>query len=100
MRQQLVNPAVHVRRQPREHIFQVRMWVMPVELGRLNQTHGRRRSLPAAQRARKQPVVPANRNWPDLILDPVVVYRQLPILQEPRQSCSAPQAVIDRFGRG
>ena len=68
MRQQLFNPAVHVRRQPRQHIFQVRMGVVTIQFRRLNQTHGRRCSLSAAQRVRKQPVVPAYRNWPDLVL--------------------------------
>lgn len=100
MRQQLFNPAVHVHRQPRHYIFQVRMRVVPIQFGRLNQAHHRRRPLASTQRARKQPVVPANRNWPNLVFDPVVVYRQLTVLQEPRQRFPAPQAVIDRFGRG
>lgn len=75
------------------------MRVVPVLLGRLDQAHHRRRSLSPAQRARKQPVVPANCNWPDLVLDPVVVHRQLTVFEETCQSPPAPQAVIDRFGR-
>ncbi len=69
MRQQLVNPAVHVHRQPRQHIFQVSMRVVPVELGRLDQAHHRRRPLAAAQRARKQPIVPSYRYRPYLVFD-------------------------------
>ena len=76
------------------------MRVVPVELGRLNQTHHRRRPLASTQRVRKQPVVPAYRNRPDLVFDPVVVHRQLPILQESRQRFPASQTVVDRFGRG
>ena len=43
-------------RQPRQYIFQVRVRVVPVEFGRLNQTHHRRRPLASMQRARKQPI--------------------------------------------
>ena len=65
MWQQLVDPAVHVRGQSCQHIFEVGMRVMAVELGRLDQAHHRRRSLACAQRARKQ-VFWAYRYRPDL----------------------------------
>ena len=72
------------------------MRVVPVDLGRLDQTYHRRRPLAAAQRTRKQPIVPANRDRPNLVFDPIVVHRQLTVSQEPCQSYPAAQAVVDR----
>ena len=41
MRQQLLDPAGRLRRQPCQHVLEVCIRVMPVELGRLNQAHHR-----------------------------------------------------------
>lgn len=46
---------------------------MPIELGALNQTHHSSRTLTRSQGTRKKPVVPANGNQSNLILDPVVI---------------------------
>ena len=100
MRQQLPNLAVLVRRQPSQHILQIRKRVMPVELGRLDQAHHGRCSLAGTQAPGKQPVVSAHGNGPDLVLDPVVVHGQLPVGGEARERCPSSDAVVQRFGRG
>ena len=46
---------------------------MPIQARRLDQTHDRRRPLAGAQRAGEEPILAANGNWPDLVLDPVVI---------------------------
>ena len=45
MWQQLHDHAVALRGQPGQHIFQIRVGVMPVELGTLDQTHDGRTTL-------------------------------------------------------
>ena len=72
MRQQLPDLTGTLRRQTREHVFQIGVGVMTVQLGRLDQTHHRGRTLAGPQRAREQPVVPANGDRPYLVLDVVV----------------------------
>ena len=49
MRQQFFDLAVLVRRQTSQHIFQIGIRIMPVELGALNQTHHSSRPLPRTQ---------------------------------------------------
>jgi len=49
VRQQLANEASFVRRQALQHIFQVRVRVLSVELGRLDQAHHGRGALTSAQ---------------------------------------------------
>ena len=49
MRQQLINPTVGPGRQLVHHVFEVNIWVMPIELGRLDQTHDGRRTLAGPQ---------------------------------------------------
>ena len=73
---------------------------MPIELGTLDQAHDGSGTLAGAQRARKQPIVSSNGNRTDLVLDPVVVDRQLPVIEEPRERPPAPEAVVQRFGSG
>ena len=73
---------------------------MPVELGALNQAHHRRSALSGTQGTSKHPVGPADGNRANLVLDPVVIDGQLPVLQKLRQSRPALEAVIQRFGRG
>ena len=45
VRQQLPDPAVQLRGQPREHVLQVGPGLVPIELGRLQQAHHHRGSL-------------------------------------------------------
>ena len=50
-----------MRWQPREHIVQVLGWIMPIELGTLNQAHDGGRSLARHLRSGKQPVLSTRR---------------------------------------
>ena len=94
MWQQFFDLAVFLRRQASQHIFQVGIGIMPIELGALNQAHHRSRALPRPQRTGEQPVAASNGNRTNLVLDPVVVDWQSPIIQELRNSAPALEAVI------
>jgi hypothetical protein len=50
MRQQLVDCAGSLRGQALQDVLQVRVRVMPIELGRLDQARDRRRALSGRQR--------------------------------------------------
>ncbi len=58
MRQQLGDVTCTLCWQSSHSVFQVSIWIMPVEPRRLDQTHDRGRSFAAAQRSGKQPI-----NW-------------------------------------
>lgn len=96
--QELIDSVRLARGQPGEHILELGIWVVPVHARRLDQAHNRRRPLARAQTASKQPVVAANGNRPDLVLDPVVGHGQLPVTCEPCQRLSAPRPVVERLG--
>ena len=49
MRQQLADHAVALSRQASQHIFQIDIRIMPVELGTLDQTHDGRTTLARTQ---------------------------------------------------
>ena len=73
---------------------------MPVEARRLDQAHDRRRALAGAQRTRKEPVLAADGNRPDLVLDPVVVDGHAAIRQVMGQRRPAFEGVVDGLGAG
>ena len=77
MWQQFVDLAVFLRRQASQHVLQIGVWIMPVELGTLNQTHHRSRTLPRPQGTCEQPIVATNGNRANLVFDPVVIDWQL-----------------------
>ena len=52
MRQQLADGAGFLRWQPCQHVLQVGIGLMPVQLGRLDQAHHISRPLPGAERTR------------------------------------------------
>lgn len=54
MRQQSQSPTLPPDRQARDHIPQIRIRVMPVQPGRLDQANDRGRTLLTAQQAREQ----------------------------------------------
>ena len=58
VRQQLLDPAVQLRGQSREHVFQVGPRLVPIELGRLQQAHHYRGALVGQLAADEQPVFP------------------------------------------
>ena len=98
MGQQLLNATGLVRRQPRENVLQIRIGIVPIHARRLHQAHHGRRTLARAQASGEEPVVPPNGNRSDLVLDPVVVHGQLPVICEARQRSPAAQAVVQRPG--
>lgn len=73
MWEQFANTARGLRWQPFEDILQVRVDVMAVAPGRTNQAHDGPGALAGTQTAGKQPVVAADGNRPDLVLDPCIV---------------------------
>ena len=100
MRQQLANLTGLVRGQALQHVAQIGMRIVAIELGRLDQTHDDSRALACQQRARKQPVLAPNGNGPDLVLDPVVVDGQPAVVDEARERLPPLEAVVQGFGRG
>ena len=100
MRQEFGDQMVFVRGQALQHVFEIGIRIMPIEFGALNQAHDRSRTLAGPQRAREQPVFSSNRNGPDLVFCPVVVNRQLSVIQEARECSPALEAVVECFGRG
>ena len=78
MRQQLPDPALRLSQQAGEDILQIREGLVPVEARRLDQAHDRRSPFAGTERAGKEPVLAADGNRPDLVLDPVVIDRKLP----------------------
>ncbi|MPM31407.1 hypothetical protein SDC9_77962 [bioreactor metagenome] len=100
MRQQLLGPTGLVRRQPHQHILQIRNRIMPVEFCGLHQTHHRRRTLARAQVSYEQPVVAPHGDGPELVFDPVVVHGQAPVGRKTRERCLAFEAVVHCLGCG
>ena len=76
---------VLLRGQTLQHIFQIGVGIVPIEPGALNQAHDRSHTLACSQGASEQPVFSSDSNRPDLVLRPVVVDRQLPIIEKARQ---------------
>ena len=99
MREQFANTAGGLRWQPFQNVFQIGADVMAVEPGRVDQAHDGRSPLASAQAAGEQPVVAADGNRPDLVLGPVVVDRQMAIIEIARERSPTAKAVIDRPGR-
>ena len=73
MRQQLLDLAGFLRRQPHQHILEIRLRIMPVHARRLDQAHDRRRPFTAAQRSSEEPVRPTKRPRPDLVFHGIVI---------------------------
>ncbi|MCW2491277.1 MAG: hypothetical protein JWN47_641 [Frankiales bacterium] len=71
---------------------------MPVEPGRVHESHPHGGTLAGPEAAGEQPVRPAGGDGPDLVLDPVVVRRQIAVIEVTRQRRLAVQAVVDGLG--
>ena len=98
MRQQLANLTRPLRRQPRQHILQIGIQVMPIHPSRLDQTHDRRRLLATAQRPGKQSVRASKCPRLDLVLDPVVIDEHCAAINVASQRCHATQTVVQHLG--
>ena len=99
MRQQCRDLTRPLRRQPRQHIFEIGIRIVPIHARRLDQAHDRRRPFAAAKRSGKQPIRTAKRPRSDLVFDWIVVYGDSAIIQVARQRDPAFKAVIQGFGR-
>ncbi len=73
---------------------------MAVHPRRLDEAHDRCSSLASAQATRKQPIAAADRNRSNLVLDPIVVHWQTPIVNESGECRPTPQAVVQGPGGG
>lgn len=100
MRKQISDLTGPLRGQPRQHIFEIGIRIMPIHTRRLDQAHDCSRPFTTAQRPGKQPVRTPERPWPYLVLDLIVIDGHSPIVQVARQRYPAFQAVIEGFGRG
>ena len=89
VRQQLADLTGAVHGQACHHIAQIGVGIVPVHARRLDQTHDGGGAFARAQAAGKQPVVSGNGDGSYLILDPVVVHRQLPVTGEANQRSPA-----------
>ena len=98
MREQLLDVAVLVGRQPREHVFEVGVGIVSVELGRLNETGDRSSALARQQGSGEEPVFSTCGPGSDLLLVVVVIDRQRRIVQVTHQRRPALKAVVDGLG--
>ena len=86
--QQLLDPAVQLRRQPGQHVLELGPRLVPIELGRLQQAHHHRSALTRQLAADEKPIAPAQSPGPNSVLEVVVVDRHLTVQQvspEPKE---------------
>ena len=83
MRQEVGDQMVFVRRQTLQHLFQIGTEVMLIQPGALNQAPCGP-PLACPQGACEQPVFSSDGNGPNLVFRPVVVDRQLPVIEKAR----------------
>ena len=100
MWQQVFDPACRLSGQARQDVFKVTIWIVAVELRRLDQAHDGGGSLAGAQRSRKEPVASTKRHRADSVFDVIVVDRQIAIFEIASERCPTTQAVIDGFACG
>ena len=97
MWQQILNAVGALHGQACHHIAQVGIRVMPVHARRLDQTHDGGGALARAQAASEEPVLAAERDRPDTILDPVVVDWDLPVVEVTDERRPTLEAIVDRL---
>lgn len=85
MRQQLPDLTGQLRRQPRQHTFEIGIRIMPLHARRLDKAHDCSRPFATAKRPGKQLVRASECPWPYLVLNLVVVDGHSPIVQAARQ---------------
>lgn len=73
MRQQFFETARGLRGQALEHILEVAIWIVAVELCELDQAHDGGGALSGTQRTREEPVGSAESDWSDAVFEMVVV---------------------------
>src|SRR4051812_5702891 len=100
MRQEVLNAAGRLGRQPLENVLEVRVGVMAVDPRRVDQAHDRGGTLAGAQGTREQPVGSSESNRTNLVFTPVVVDGQVAVVDEPSERRPALEAVVDRSRGG
>lgn len=98
MRQQVVDAVRWVRRQSLEGVCEVRVRIVPVEFGRLQQAHHDRGTLARELAAREQPCSASHGSGMDLAFEVVVVQRHPAITQVMRRRRPVLGAVVDGLG--
>src|SRR5450759_1573673 len=93
--QQLLDLAVQLRGQPREHVLQVGPGLVPFELGRLQQAPPDSSPLAGQLTTHKEPVAPTEGPRPNSVLDVVIVDRHIAVQQVSAKPHPVVQAVID-----
>ena len=83
-----------------EDVLQIGEGLVPVEARRLDQAHDRRSPFAGTERAGKEPVLAADGNRPDLVVDPVIVDGHAPVGQAMGQRRPAFQGVVDGLRAG
>src|ERR1019366_1133591 len=94
--EQLLDPAVQLRRQAREDVLEVGPGFVPVELCRLQQAHHDSRPLAGQLTADEEPVAATKSPRPNSVLDVVIVDRHIAVQQVSTQTHPVVQAVVDR----
>ena len=97
-RQQLVNTAIGMHRQTREHIGQINQRFDAIHLGRLNQAHDLGGACTGDHRATEEPIFTTNSPRPNLVFDTIVVHGQACIAGVAHQRGPTLQGVIHRLG--
>jgi len=98
MRHQFFEAVIGVRWQPLEHVAELRVRVLPVQLGRLQQVHHDRGPLAGEFAACEQPCAASHGTRTGLSFKVVVVHRHPAIARVVRERRPVLQAVVDRFG--
>ncbi len=75
------------------------MRIDAVHASRLDEAHDGSGALARSKAPSEQPVGSADGDRPDPVLDPVVVCRQLAIVDVTGKCLPPPEAVVDRLGR-
>src|SRR5665213_3696742 len=96
--EQLLDPAVQLRRQAREDVLQVGPGFVPAELGRLQQAHDDGGPLAGQLAADEEPIFASEGPRPNSVLDVVIVDRHIAVKQEASETHPVVQAVVDRLG--
>lgn len=100
MRQQFGDASRRLRRQPLHDVLEVRVGVVPVDPSRVHQAHDRRSAFARAQAAREQPVRAPEGDRTDLVFDPVVVTRNIAIVEVARERRPSTATVVDGLRNG
>ena len=84
-------------RQACEHVLEVDIRIVPIELCRTDQAHDRYSPLSRPQRTCKQPVRAVDSPPPDLIFHPIVIHGNVTVVQVARERRPSLETVVERL---